>query len=279
MSEPMTSPLPAPRADEDHSHVQPDAQAAFGRLLRLMDELREHCPWDQKQTFESLRHLSIEEVYELSDAILDGERQQIKVELGDLLLHIVFYTRLAKEEAAFDMGGLIHQLCDKLIRRHPHIYGQSQVSSEGEVLQNWEQIKLKEGAKSVLGGVPQSLPALVKAYRIQEKVASVGFDWPEAGQVLDKLQEELQELADAKAQGEPQARLEEEFGDILFSVINYARHVGINPEDALERTNKKFMARFNTLEASAKADGKPLHEHSLEELEARWQQAKESTKA
>lgn len=261
------------------------AAEAFQRLVLILDELREGCPWDREQTLESLRHLSIEEVYELSEAILSGDPSALRNELGDLLLHVVFYARIAREEEYFSLAELIHALCEKLIRRHPHIYGEQQVESAEEVLQNWEQIKLSEGAKSVLGGVPVSLPALVKAFRIQEKVASLGFDWEATAHTLDKVQEEISELRIELADHRPghtiprdQLRaIEEEFGDVLFSLVNYARFVGINPEDALERSNRKFISRFNYVEQAARASGKPLKEHTLAELDIYWESAKQQS--
>lgn len=258
------------------------ASEAFARLVKIMDELREGCPWDRKQTLESLRHLSIEEVYELSEAILAGNYSALRGELGDLLLHIVFYARIAREEDQFTLPEMIHGLCEKLIRRHPHIYGDVQADSAEQVLQNWEQIKLQEGAKSVLAGVPNGLPAVVKAYRMQEKVASLGFDWDATATVLDKVQEEISELRIELAghhPGQPlpdseRSDVEAEFGDVLFSLINYARFIGINPEDALERTNRKFKARFEYLEKAATQNGQQLGKMTLEEMDALWDQAK-----
>jgi XTP/dITP diphosphohydrolase len=254
---------------------------AFDRLLDIMDDLRAKCPWDKKQTFESLRHLTIEETYELGDAILDKDLQEIKKELGDLLLHIVFYAKIGSESndssssltTGFDIADVANSICDKLIDRHPHIYGDVIVADEEEVKQNWEKLKLKEGKKSVLEGVPKSLPALVKASRIQDKVKGVGFDWEEPHQVWDKVQEELQELQDEVAIGN-QDKIEAEFGDVLFSMINYARFLKINPEDALERTNKKFMKRFMYLESKASELGKPLMDMTLAEMDVFWNEAK-----
>jgi XTP/dITP diphosphohydrolase len=246
---------------------------AFNRLLDIMDDLRSNCPWDKKQTFESLRHLTIEETYELGDAILNNDLQEIKKELGDLLLHIVFYAKIGSETSAFDMADVCNDICDKLIHRHPHIYSDVVVADEEEVKQNWEKLKLKEGKKSVLEGVPKSLPALVKASRIQEKVKGVGFDWEEPHQVWDKVQEELQELQDEVAIGN-QDKIEAEFGDVLFSMINYARFLKVNPEDALERTNKKFMKRFMYLESKASELGKPLMDMTLAEMDVFWNEAK-----
>lgn len=246
---------------------------AFDRLLTIMDELREQCPWDKKQTFESLRHLTIEETYELGDAILDNDLEEIKKELGDLLLHIVFYSKIGSETNSFDIASVSNEICDKLIHRHPHIYSDVEVADEEEVKRNWEQLKLKEGKKSVLEGVPKSLPALVKASRIQDKVAGVGFDWEEPQQVFEKVQEELAELqAEVKAQD--QDKLEGEFGDVLFSMINYARFLKVNPEDALERTNKKFIKRFQYLEAEAAKENKQLKDMTLAEMDIHWEAAK-----
>jgi MazG family protein len=254
--------------------------AAFNRLLTIMDELRENCPWDKKQTLESLRHLTIEETYELSDAILEGDLQEIKKELGDIILHIVFYARIADEKQAFDITDVLNSICEKLIHRHPHIYGDVEAHDEETVKQNWEQIKLKEKGnktKSVLGGVPKTLPALVKAMRIQEKARGVGFDWDHKEQVWEKLEEELQEFKQEEnqaAKGKNQEKMADEFGDILFSLINYARFANINPEEALERTNIKFIKRFQYLEARAKEDGKQVHEMTLAEMDQYWEAAK-----
>jgi MazG family protein len=221
---------------------------AFGRLLTIMDELREQCPWDKKQTNETLRHLTIEETYELSDAILNNDSEEIKKELGDLFLHLVFYSKLGDEKGQFDVSDVLHSVCDKLVYRHPHIYADVEVKDEEEVKQNWEQLKLKEGGdKSVLGGVPNSMPSLVKAMRMQDKAAQVGFDWPSKDNVWDKVDEELQEFKEAEG-----IEKEEEFGDLLFSLVNYARWLKINPDDALEKTNKKFKYRFETIEQYAK---------------------------
>ena len=246
---------------------------AFNRLLDIMDDLREKCPWDKKQTLESLRHLTIEETYELGDAILDNDLPEIKKELGDLLLHIVFYAKIGSEKKAFDIGDVANSICDKLIDRHPHIYGDVVVEDEEEVKRNWEKLKLKEGRKSVLEGVPKSLPALVKASRIQDKVKGVGFDWEEAHQVWDKVQEELEEFQEEVKAGN-QENMEAEFGDVLFSMINYARFLKINPEDALERTNKKFIKRFMYLESKATELGKDLSNMSLAEMDVFWEEAK-----
>ncbi len=243
---------------------------AFDRLLTIMNELREQCPWDKKQTLESLRHLSIEEIYELSDAILEGDMDEIKKELGDIMLHMVFYAKIASEKKAFDIADALNSVCDKLIDRHPHIYGDVTVSGEEEVKANWEKLKLKQGSKGVLAGVPNSLPSMVKASRIQEKARGVGFDWDKKDQVLEKVMEELEEF---KTEKDPVKR-EEEFGDLLFSLINYARFENINPDEALERTNRKFISRFNYLEKQSKADGKVLGEMSLEEMDEYWNKAK-----
>jgi XTP/dITP diphosphohydrolase len=247
---------------------------AFERLLTIMDELREKCPWDMKQTLESLRHLSIEEVYELGDAILDGNMEEVKKELGDLFLHLVFYSRIASETEAFDVADVLNSICEKLISRHPHIYGDTVVKDEAEVLSNWEKLKLKEGKKSVLEGVPRSLPAMVKAQRIQDKAKGVGFDWDNADQVWEKVLEELNEFKEAKTKEDQ----EEEFGDLLFSLINYARFKGIHPEDALEKTNKKFIYRFQYLETESAKDGKQMGEMTLNEMDEYWNRAKELKK-
>lgn len=244
---------------------------AFDRLLTIMDELRENCPWDKKQTLESLRHLTIEETYELSDAIIENDLEEIKKELGDLMLHMTFYARIGSEKKAFDMSDVLNQVCEKLIRRHPHIYGDVNADDEETVKANWEKIKLKEkGNTSVLGGVPKSLPALVKAMRIQEKARGVGFDWDNQDQVWDKVKEEIGEF-ESETEKDKQAS---EFGDLLFSLINYSRFVGINPEEALERTNKKFIKRFQYLETESKKDGKDMGEMSLEEMDEYWEKAK-----
>lgn len=246
---------------------------AFERLLNIMDELREQCPWDKKQTLQTLRHLTIEETYELGDAILDNDLNEVKKELGDLLLHIVFYAKIGSETNDFDITDVCNEICEKLIHRHPHIYGDVKVENEEEVKQNWEKLKLKEGKKSVLEGVPKSLPALVKASRIQDKVKGVGFDWEEPHQVWDKVQEELEELQVEVKSGN-QDKIEDEFGDVLFSMINYARFLNVNPEDALERTNKKFIKRFQYLESKASELGKPLMDMTLTEMDVFWNEAK-----
>ena len=250
-----------------------DQLDAFDRLLTIMDELREKCPWDQKQTMETLRPLTIEETYELGDAILDKDLKEVKNELGDLLLHIVFYAKIGSETNDFDISDVINSICEKLIHRHPHIYSDVEVKDEKEVKQNWENLKLKEGKTSVLEGVPKSLPALVKASRIQEKVAGVGFDWEFQDQVWEKVEEELGELK-TEIENKNQDAIEAEFGDVLFSLINYARFLKINPENALERTNKKFIKRFQYLESKAKTLQKSLSEMTLAEMDVYWEEAK-----
>ena len=239
---------------------------AFERLLTIMDDLREKCPWDKKQTLESLRYLSIEEMYELSDAILTNDLQEVKKELGDLMLHLVFYAKIASETNQFDITDVLNGICDKLVHRHPHIYGDVKVTTEEEVKHNWEKLKLKEGKKSVLEGVPRSLPAMVKAVRIQEKARGVGFDWDNSEQVWEKVEEELEEFKEELSQGDKE-KTEQEFGDLLFSMINYSRFVRVNPEDALERTNKKFILRFQQMEAVLKKEGKDLSEMTLAEMD------------
>jgi len=251
-----------------------DQLDAFNRLLDIMDDLREKCPWDQKQTFESLRHLTIEETYELADAILENDLPEIKKELGDVLLHIIFYAKIASEKKAFDIGDVATAISEKLIHRHPHIYGNIKVNNEEDVKRNWEQLKLKEGKKSVLEGVPQSLPAVIKASRIQEKVAGIGFDWEQPEQVWDKVQEELSELNEEIKAGNSE-NIEKEFGDVLFSMINYARFINVNPENALEKTNKKFINRFQYLERESKKEGKNLADMSLAEMDIYWGKSKE----
>lgn len=246
---------------------------AFSKLLTIMDELREKCPWDKKQTMETLRHLTIEETYELGDAILDNNLEEIKKELGDILLHIVFYAKIGSETKNFDIADVCNAICEKLISRHPHIYGDVKVKNELEVKQNWEKLKLKEGKKSVLEGVPKSLPALVKANRIQEKVAGVGFDWETPNQVWQKVEEELREFKDEVVAGN-QNKIESEFGDVMFSMVNYARFLNINPENALERTNKKFTKRFQYLESKAQSLNKPLTQMTLAEMDVFWEEAK-----
>jgi XTP/dITP diphosphohydrolase len=248
---------------------------AFERLLDIMDELREKCPWDRKQTFETLRHLTIEETYELGDAILDNDLEEIKKELGDLLLHIVFYSKIGSEKKAFDIADVANQISDKLIHRHPHIYGETDAEDADQVVKNWEDIKLKEGKKSVLEGVPKSLPALVKAYRIQDKVSGVGFDWDQKEAVLEKVKEELDELRTEIDAGDSK-KMEAELGDVMFSLVNYARFLKVNPENALERTNKKFIKRFNYIEEKAKNSQRKVSELSIEEMEILWQEAKKT---
>jgi XTP/dITP diphosphohydrolase len=251
---------------------------SFERLLTIMDDLRTNCPWDKKQTMETLRHLTIEETYELSDSILGGDMREIKKELGDIMLHLVFYARIASETNDFTITDVLNGICDKLINRHPHIYSDTHVNDEDDVKRNWEQIKLKEGNKSVLGGVPASLPALVKASRIQEKARGVGFDWEEKSQVWEKVEEEMQEFRDEFNAENPadidHEKAEGEFGDLLFSLINYARFININPEDALEKTNRKFIKRFQYLESKAKENGRQLHDMTLAEMDVFWNEAK-----
>ena len=246
---------------------------AFERLLSIMDELREKCPWDQKQTIQSLRYLTIEELYELSDAIMNNDIQEIKKELGDILLHIVFYSRIASEKNYFDIEDVINSICEKLIHRHPHIYGDTKVSNEYDVKKNWEKLKLKEGKKSVLEGVPKSLPALVKAYRIQEKVRGVGFDWDNKKQVWDKVLEEIEELKVEVLNGD-QKKIESEFGDVIFALTNYSRFINVNPEDAIEKANKKFMKRFKVMEKLLKDEGLNFDQMNLEEMDVYWNKAK-----
>jgi XTP/dITP diphosphohydrolase len=250
----------------------------FTRLLTILKDLRENCPWDKKQTFESLRHLTIEETYELSDAILSNDTNEIKKELGDLMMHLVFYARIASETDTFNITDVLNSVCDKLINRHPHIYADVDVADEEDVKRNWEQIKLKEGNKSVLGGVPASLPALVKAARIQEKARGVGFDWENKDQVWEKVEEEMQEFRQVYNAEDntviDQDRAESEFGDLMFSLINYARFVNINPENALEKTNRKFIKRFQYLESQAAAGGKKLQDMTLAEMDVYWNEAK-----
>ena len=257
--------------------VMKSAVDAFEKMLGIMDELREKCPWDRVQTLESLRHLTLEETYELSDAIMEKDLDGIKKELGDLMLHIVFYAKIASEMKAFDMADVLQSINEKLVRRHPHIYGDVQVKDAGEVRDNWEKIKLTEGRDSVLGGVPHSLPALVKAYRIQEKASGVGFDWDNAGQVWEKVVEEMNEFrreVDCAEEDCDKQHLQQEFGDLLFALVNYGRFLEINPEDALEQTNRKFIRRFQYVEKGAKKSGKLLHQMSLEEMDVFWNEAK-----
>lgn len=248
---------------------------AFGRLLDVMDDLREKCPWDKKQTLESLSHLTIEETYELVDAILEKDMVEIRKELGDLFLHLVFYSKIGSESGDFDVADVLNGVCEKLIERHPHIYGDVVAETEEQVKQNWEQIKLKEkgGNKTILEGVPKSLPAMVKAQRIQEKARGAGFDWDQKEQVWEKVNEELQEFVEV-SNSNNQEEMENEFGDLIFSLINYARFIDVSPENALERTNKKFIKRFNYLESESKKDGKELIEMSLEEMDEYWEKAK-----
>lgn len=246
---------------------------ALDRLLTIMDELREQCPWDKKQTIHTLRNLTIEETYELADAISDSDMNGIKEELGDILLHIAFYSKIGEEQGLFDIADVANDVCEKLIHRHPHIYGDVDVADEEEVKQNWEKLKLKEGKKSVLEGVPRSLPAMIKAYRIQEKVKQVGFEWETKEQVKEKVTEELEELQYA-IDHETQEHVEKEFGDVLFSLINYSRFLNVDPEHALELTNKKFKARFQEMEKKAQADGKSLPDMTLEEMDAIWNDIK-----
>lgn len=248
--------------------------AAFLRLLKIMDELRAQCPWDKKQTFDSLRYLTIEEMYELSDSILERDLPAMKGELGDLMLHLVFYSKIASEQGAFDIVDVLTSICDKLIVRHPHIYGDVIVKDAEAVKENWERIKLKQGKRSVLEGVPMGLPAVVKAYRIQEKARGVGFDWEMPHQVFDKVKEELDELRAEVESGATHEKIEDEFGDLLFALINYSRFIEINPEDALERTNRKFIRRFQYLEDQARDLGKNLHDMTLAEMDVYWEQAK-----
>ncbi len=248
--------------------------AAFGRLLKIMDELRAGCPWDKKQTLESLRYLTIEETYELSDAIIEKDMEGIRKELGDLMLHLVFYAKIGSETEHFDIKDVLDGISEKLIQRHPHIYGDVKVANDEDVKNNWERIKLKEkGRKSVLGGVPKSLPAMVKAYRMQEKARGVGFDWENAGQVWEKVIEEMNELREEVNAGDAE-KMEKEFGDLLFSLVNYARFIGVNPEDALERTNKKFIKRFRFIEEQSGKNGRQLSELSLEQMDKFWEEAK-----
>ncbi len=248
-----------------------DKLQAFERLLIIMDELREQCPWDKKQTMQSLRNLTIEETYELADAILNDDMEEVKEELGDIMLHMVFYAKIADEKKAFDISDALHSVCEKLINRHPHIYGDVKVENEEEVKKNWEQLKMKEGKKSVLSGVPQSLPAMIKAYRMQDKTKQVGFEWENKMQVWDKVEEELSELKEVVQSEASAERIEDEFGDVLFSLINYARFIGVDPETALEKTNRKFKSRFEYIESNAP---KSLNEMTLQEMDSLWNEAK-----
>lgn len=254
-------------------HTLPEKLAGFERLLGIMEDLRSQCPWDMKQTIDSLRYLTIEETYELADAILEKDYEELKGELGDLMLHIVFYAKIASEESRFDIADVLTTVCDKLVERHPHIYGDVVAQTEEEVKKNWEKIKLKSGKKSVLQGVPKSLPAMVKATRIQEKARGVGFDWDNKEQVFEKVKEEFSELHEEVQKGNVDA-IEDEFGDVLFSLINYARFIGVDPETALERTNKKFIKRFQYLESESAKDGKVMGEMTLEEMDEYWNRAK-----
>ncbi len=246
---------------------------AFLRLVQIMDELREKCPWDKKQTIQTLRMLTIEETYELADAITDTDWKGIKEEIGDILLHLVFYSRIGAEQNQFTLEQAINGVCDKLVARHPHIYGDVSVNTEEDVTQNWEKLKLKEGKKSVLGGVPNALPAVVKATRLQEKAKQVGFEWDNREQVWDKVEEEIGEMKEAISTGD-QVKIEDEFGDVLFSLVNYARFLRIDAENALERTNKKFIDRFTRMEKQALTEGKPLSEMTLGEMDAIWDSIK-----
>ncbi|HLS10928.1 MAG TPA: nucleoside triphosphate pyrophosphohydrolase [Flavobacteriaceae bacterium] len=256
-------------------HTREEKLKAFGRLLDIMDDLREKCPWDRKQTMESLRVLTIEETYELADAIMDNDLEEVKNELGDILLHMVFYAKIGEEKDAFDIADVLHSISEKLIRRHPHIYSDTKVEDEQEVKENWEQIKLKEKAnKGVLSGVPKSLPSLIQAIRIQEKAAGVGFDWDNKEQVYKKYLEEWGELKE-EVYNKDAEKIEEEFGDVLFSLINYARFLDVNPDNALAKANTKFKKRFNFIEAQAKLEGKAIHNLSLEEMNELWDMAKE----
>ena len=248
---------------------------AFERLLTIMDDLRAQCPWDKKQTIESLRHLTIEETYELADAIIAKDLEGLKGEIGDLMLHMVFYAKIASEQNAFDIADVLNAICDKLVHRHPHIYGDVKVKDEEEVKANWEKLKLKEGKNSVLEGVPASLPALVKATRIQDKVKGIGFEWENKEQVWMKVEEEIGEFK-REVEGQNQEKMEEEFGDVLFSMINYARWVGVNPEDALAKTNQKFIRRFQWMEAETRKEGKSLQDMSLAEMDTYWERSKKA---
>lgn len=247
---------------------------AFKRLLDIMDDLRQQCPWDRKQSLESLRHLTLEEVYELSDAIIEKDMDEIRKELGDIMMHLVFYAKIGEEKESFDIKDVLEGISDKLVQRHPHIYGKVEVKDADEVKSNWEKIKMQEGRKSALSGVPRSLPPLLKAYRMQEKAQGVGFDWEKPHQVWEKVKEELEELNNEVAHNENQTKIEEEFGDLLFAMINYSRFINVNPEDALEKTNRKFIRRFQHLENSAKLEGRSLHEMTLEEMDVYWDEAK-----
>ena len=255
-------------------HSTEEKLKAFKRLLDVMDQLRDLCPWDREQTMESLRNLTIEETYELADAIIEQDLDEVKKELGDLMLHIVFYSRIGSEKGAFDVADVLNGICDKLIFRHPHVFGERKVKDSGEVIENWEELKMKEGHRSVLAGVPVSLPAMIKAHRIQDKVRAVGFDWEKRDQVWDKVSEEIREVKHELNNGQEFEKMEDEIGDLLFSVINAARLYNVEPETALERTNRKFIKRFTYLENRAKALNRSLKEMSLEEMEEIWQEAK-----
>jgi XTP/dITP diphosphohydrolase len=255
-------------------HSTEEKLKAFKRLLEVMDELRAKCPWDREQTMESLRNLTIEETYELADAIIDQDLDEVKKELGDLMLHIVFYSKIGSEKRAFDVADVLNGVCDKLVFRHPHVFGEWKVKDSGEVKENWEELKMKEGNRSVLAGVPVSLPAMIKAHRIQDKVRAIGFDWEKRDQVWDKVSEEIQEVKHELNNGQEYDKMEDEIGDLLFSVINAARLYNVEPETALERTNRKFIQRFNYLETKVKEMNRSLKEMSLEEMELIWQEAK-----
>lgn len=259
---------------KDKMHTKSEKLEAFGHLLEIMDELRAKCPWDREQTMESLRNLTIEETYELADAILDEDLEEVRKELGDLILHIVFYAKIGSEKEVFDIADVIKGINEKLIFRHPHVFGERKVKDAGEVIENWEELKMKEGNRSVLAGVPVSLPAMIKSHRIQDKVRAVGFDWDEREQVWDKVIEEIHEVRQELTNGSQKERMEEELGDLLFSVVNAARLYDIEPETALERTNRKFIKRFKYLEKKAGEMGRSLKEMSLEEMETIWQEAK-----
>jgi XTP/dITP diphosphohydrolase len=262
------------KSNEKTGATREEKMEAFGRLLDIMDDLRTGCPWDKKQTLESLRYLTLEEVYELSDAILENNLNDIREELGDLMMHMVFYAKIGSEHEAFDIKDVLDGISEKLVYRHPHIYGDANAATADDVAENWEKLKLKEGKKSVLSGVPNSLPSLLKAYRMQEKVKGVGFQWKNRSQVWDKVMEELQELRDEVENNAPEDRIEDEFGDLLFALTNYARYIGINPDDALERTNRKFIRRFQFIETESQKDGKSIDEMNLEEMDVYWNKAK-----
>ncbi|MCK5067869.1 MAG: nucleoside triphosphate pyrophosphohydrolase [Bacteroidales bacterium] len=255
-------------------HSTEEKLKAFERLLEIMDELREKCPWDREQTLDSLRNLTIEETYELADAIMDQDLDEIRKELGDLLLHIVFYAKIGSEKGAFDIADVLDGINSKLVFRHPHVFGDREVKDSDEVIENWEELKMKEGNRSVLSGVPVSLPAMIKSHRIQDKVRAVGFDWDQREQVWDKVIEEINEVKYELNNGQEKERMEDEIGDLLFSIINAARLYDIEPETALERTNRKFMKRFKYLEAKALESGRSLKQMSLQEMETIWQEAK-----